>query len=133
LYENFVQILRVKGYYKLCQVADRDLTTIWKQEWKDAGRIGLEGNEATEWSNYISLLRSTHVRIKDEEEDEPIWSKNTAMGRYTPKTGYMALCEDRLVEMSCWWGKTIWKYKCPLKSRIFMWLALNNKIFVIFL
>jgi hypothetical protein len=50
------------------------------------------------------------------------------MGRYTPKIGYMALCEDWLVEMSCWWWKTIWKYKCPLKSRIFMWLALNNMI-----
>jgi hypothetical protein len=47
LSENLVQIIRVKGYYKLCQVVDRDLTTIWKHEWKDVGIIGLEGNEAT--------------------------------------------------------------------------------------
>jgi hypothetical protein len=28
---------------------------------------------------------------------------------------------------SVWWWKHIWKLKCSLKARIFMWLALKNK------
>jgi hypothetical protein len=26
-----------------------------------------------------------------------------------------------------WWGKPLWKQKCPAKSKLFMWLLLHNK------
>jgi hypothetical protein len=27
-----------------------------------------------------------------------------------------------------WWWKPIWKLKYPLKAKIFLWLALSNKV-----
>jgi hypothetical protein len=42
--------------------------------------------------------------------------------------GYQTICaiEDR--GDRAWWWRVIWKFKCPLKAQIFMWLAMNNKV-----
>jgi hypothetical protein len=34
--------------------------------------LGLVGNEAIEWNNYMLFLRTSHVKIKD-EEDKLVW------------------------------------------------------------
>jgi hypothetical protein len=85
------------------------------------------GREALEWERYIHTLKTYHVRIK-ESEDELIWGKNPAKEVYIPKTGYQALNSYAGSDEGVWWWKCIWKYKCPLKSCIFMWLALKNKV-----
>eukprot|EP01018_Ginkgo_biloba_P000430 Gb_04206 [translate_table: standard] len=41
--------------------------------------------------------------------------------------GYKALCGMDSHGSFEWWWKYIWNFNCPLKSCIFMWLALNNK------
>ena len=39
----------------------------------------------------------------------------------------MQLIKDRTdVEIS-WWWKAVWKFKCPLKSKILCWFLLSNK------
>jgi len=49
-------------------------------------------------------------------------------GSYYPKLGYKVICKDAVSEEPVWWWKKIWKYKYPLKTRIYMWLALDNKV-----
>jgi hypothetical protein len=57
------------------------------------------------------------------------WSgKNPHMGFYTLKLGYIALNVDLLQREPCWWWRGLWKLKAPLKTKIFMWSTLVNKV-----
>jgi hypothetical protein len=38
------------------------------------------------------------------------------------------MCEEIVVNMNDLWWNIIWKYKFPMKSRIFMWISLNDRI-----
>lgn len=47
---------------------------------------------------------------------------------YTPKTTYLHLIFADILKAWPWWWKSIWKLKCPMKARVFMWCLLENKI-----
>eukprot|EP00253_Pinus_taeda_P017324 PITA_17324 len=49
-------------------------------------------------------------------------------GGYSPKEGYSYLMEKKGWSVPEWWSKNIWKLKCPMKSRIFLWCMLRRKI-----
>eukprot|EP01018_Ginkgo_biloba_P023075 Gb_32325 [translate_table: standard] len=106
---------------------DTDLSSVWSQEWKSVVALGLRGGDEEKWELYISSLKRSHVRIKD-SSDALLWSKNLASGHYSPKGGYKALCEVDNLEEPQWWWLDIWKFKCPLKTKIFMQLAIRNKV-----
>jgi hypothetical protein len=61
-------------------------------------------------------------------EDELVWSRNPYRGLYSPMLGYKVLREEEDVQDLVWLFKDVWKFKCILKSRAFMWLVLMNKI-----
>jgi len=44
------------------------------------------------------------------------------------KLGYKAWQEERLQFEPKWWSKTLWKRKYPLRCKITLWLAMNNKL-----
>jgi hypothetical protein len=56
-----------------------------------------------------------------------VWKKSPH-GVYSPKLGYIALNVDLLQREPCWWWRGLWKLKAPLKTKIFMWSALVNKV-----
>jgi hypothetical protein len=55
-----------------------------------------------------------------------VWSLNPSRV-YLPKLGYKALVEEGREDQHVWWWKVLWKLKSPSKSKIFMWLILNNR------
>jgi hypothetical protein len=50
------------------------------------------------------------------------------LGNYTPKVCYKTLFEGQEVADTIWWCKSLWKFKCPLKTQIFKWMELNNEV-----
>lgn len=57
-----------------------------------------------------------------------IWAKNANRVAYSPKLVYKVLFDDGNKDQEpTWWSWNLWKFKCLLKNRIFMWLVLNNK------
>ena len=48
---------------------------------------------------------------------------------YIVKLGYVARIEEVWNGDRVWWWRFIWKLYFPLKTRILMWLALDNKLF----
>jgi hypothetical protein len=50
------------------------------------------------------------------------------LGNYTPKVCYKTLFEGQEVADTIWWCKSLWKFKCPLKTQIFTWMELNNEV-----
>lgn len=47
---------------------------------------------------------------------------------YTAKLGYAAKAVESEEGERKWWWKVIWKLSCPLKTKIFLWLVLANKV-----
>jgi hypothetical protein len=54
------------------------------------------------WEGYISILISSHERIK-EEDDELIWSMNPIRSSYSPNLGYKVIYEGVVNEELIWW------------------------------
>jgi hypothetical protein len=44
------------------------------------------------------------------------------------KSRYTQINIDILQQEPSWWWKGIWKIKCPLKSHIFLWCLIKNKV-----
>jgi hypothetical protein len=60
-------------------------------------------------------------------EGELVW-QHIPHGVYTPKARFSQINIDLLqLDPSVWW-KGVWKVKFPLKSCIFMWCLIKNKI-----
>ena len=55
-----------------------------------------------------------------------MWDFNQLEGSFTSKLGYFVLLD--LVEMTCWWWKELWEVVALLKSMLFLWLVLNQKV-----
>jgi hypothetical protein len=86
LQEHMVHQLNENGFFFLSQIVDPERSSIWAQEWKGYGKVGLEDHFSEEWGRYIRALQSAHIHISD-KEDELVW-KNSPFGMYTPKLGY---------------------------------------------
>jgi hypothetical protein len=55
--------------------------------WKSKEELGLIGALAEAWCNYVSLVFSGFIRLR-EDEDSLCWSKNMNNGEFTAKLGY---------------------------------------------
>ena len=62
------------------------------------------------------------------DDDELVWNLSKS-GKYTPKEGYVQLLLNRTKLEYSWWWKVLWKFKCPLKAKIFCWFLLSDKDF----
>jgi hypothetical protein len=124
--EQLILHLRIKGYDTLDKLVDPDQTTIWSQGWKSVVDFGLDDVDATELERYITGLKRTQVRLRD-QEDELIWDQTTS-GFYTPKDGYTYLIRELVQSEPAWWWKKLWRINCPTKSKLFMWSVLTNKV-----
>ena len=47
--------------------------------------------------------------------------------RYSPKFCYDKILNGRDNSDQIWWWHVVWKFKRPLKTKIFMWFLLTNK------
>jgi hypothetical protein len=118
--------LHTQGLYKLNQIVDPGSTNIWHQGWHSIETLGPEGDLKYQWDNYLFSLQRDHIRLLD-MDDELVWQK-PPHGVYTPKLGYTTFSLDHLQDEPRWWWKGLWKLKAPLKSKLFMWTALLNKV-----
>jgi len=71
----------------ISQVTDPGSTSIWQQGWMGPEALGLVGNQALMWNNFMMALRSRHIWIPG-RDDELVWQK-APHGVYTPKMGYI--------------------------------------------
>eukprot|EP00253_Pinus_taeda_P016622 PITA_16622 len=115
-----------RGIFTLNQVEKVGQSTIWGQAWKSAEDLGLNIRWHQEWSLFVNELHRSHVRLNN-EQDNLIWAHGKT-GGYSPKEGYNYLMEKKGWHAPEWWSKNLWKLKCPLKSRIFLWCLLRRKI-----
>jgi len=99
-----------------------------RSEWKSVEELGLKGDKEENWKCYVGNLRSNFIFLQEEEVDSLCWSKNSQSGKYTVKLGYKALAEEAFSGEKQWWWPTIWSMHAPLKMKIVMWLATQQKL-----
>jgi hypothetical protein len=124
--QNLIDNLHERGFFHLNQIVDDQQTSIWNQGWQDAQAMNLEEHFIVPWNEYIRALKLIHIRIND-QEDELLWQLSP-FGVYSPKEGYTFLMSFLHQQVPEWWWKGIWKAKCPLKARVFMWCLLKKKV-----
>eukprot|EP00253_Pinus_taeda_P001598 PITA_01598 len=115
-----------KGIITLNQVEKVGPYSIWGQTWKNAEDLGLNIRWHNEWASYIEELQRSNFRIKN-DQDVLLWAQGKT-GVYSPKDGYSFLMNKKGWAVPEWWSKNLWKLKCPLKARIFLWCILKRKI-----
>jgi len=87
--------------------------------------LGLKKECADSWNAYSNSVRKCFIKRIGEEEDI-IWALNPFWD-YKPKFGYKDLTSKGIENSLIQRWKEIWKFKCHAKSKIIMWLLLNNK------
>ena len=66
-----------------------------------AQELGIEENEATEWSRYINQLGNNFILLI-EDKDKLIWTWNRKDGKLSPKLGYEAAVQLDYQQTECW-------------------------------
>eukprot|EP00253_Pinus_taeda_P034952 PITA_34952 len=115
-----------RGIFTLNQVEKMGQSNIWGQAWKSAEDLGLNIRWHPEWSTYVDELHRSHVRLNN-DHDNLMWAHGKT-GVYSPKDGYSFLMEKKGWSAPEWWSNNLWKLKCPMKSKIFLWCMLKRKI-----
>jgi hypothetical protein len=66
-----------------------------------------------------------------DESNSLKWGMNDIASFFTTKLGYKVMFLEGLVggnQERRWWWDHIWNIKGPLKTKIHIWLALNNQL-----
>ena len=102
------------------------MTLLLEQGWLLVDRIGLVDNpDIILWNGYLAMLKAIHVRLYV-DDDILVWN-HAKTGVYSPKVGYLQMILDRNEVEYSWRWKVLWKFKCPLKEKLFCWFLLSDK------
>jgi hypothetical protein len=123
---SLIQHLNNRHIYTLAQAALPDVPG-FTQRWIDANQLGLSGDLATEWNNFLLILKSSGITLNN-TNDKIVWSWNKAMGTITANLAYQSISNNYHKERTRWWFKSIWKVNIPSKITCFMWLCLKDCI-----
>ena len=80
------------------------------------------------WNDFVSLLQLCFIHLEEDAKDKLVWTKNPATGDFTTKLGYKSWELEHYQGDKSYWWKQVWKSEVPLKAKITLWMALNNKI-----
>ena len=123
---DVVEDLEHLGLTTLNQLAVPRPDEPWNQYWRRANSLGLGDRETAFLDQYVRELVRANILLSD-QEDLLVWEADPE-GVYTPKMGYLCLSVGVENRVDVWWWRSLWKLKCPAKTKLFMWCVLNNKV-----
>jgi hypothetical protein len=80
-----------------------------------------------EWDHYRRALQASGV-IYLKKVDELIWIGGDSSGNLSAKNVYAALLSTQISPTITGWRNQMWKWNIQQKIKLFLWLAVNNKI-----
>jgi hypothetical protein len=95
--------------------------------WKSSTDLGLSGALAQEWTSYCLALSGAGIRLHA-VEDTIKWNGGDCSGLLTVKNVYNAISSTIWSQRCTGWRKNLWHWSLPLKLKLFIWLAANDKI-----
>jgi hypothetical protein len=95
--------------------------------WKSSVDLEFSGNLAAEWNVYCRALILAGIQLHS-KEDSLIWIGGDLSGLITIGNFYNALAKEYWLTPITGWRKQIWSWDIAYKLKLFIWLALENKI-----
>ena len=92
---SLIAFLNAQDIWHLSQVRNCSGSMFLEDYWFTAGYIGLPGDLAFEWSNFILALNSASIRLT-EKADDLVWSVNKVDGKVSAKDVY-----SYIIDHSC--------------------------------
>jgi hypothetical protein len=124
---QLINALRQKQVWVLAQAwSARDQDSL-QDTWINSNALELTGNLALEWEQYTKALKAAGVKLSG-NEDEIIWIGGDASGVLSAKNVYLALLSIQNLQVIKGWLLHMWKWNIQEKVKLFLWLAVNNKI-----
>ena len=89
--------------------------------------MDLTGDLAVEWDHFGRALQASGVSLS-ENEDELLWIGGDSSGSLSKKNVYAALISTLNQLTLTGWRNRLWKWNIQQKIKLFLWLAVENKI-----
>jgi len=99
------------------------------ENWLEGSTLELGGEHEAEWDRFRQLLIESGISLQ-ERSDVFMWTRGDNTGKLTVKNAYNALAAKFWENLEETWWKKLWKWDCPIKIRLFIWLLSANKILV---
>ena len=87
----------------------------------------MTGDLANEWSDYTYKLKNTGLSL-NRCKDSLFWSKNVKTGTISAALAYKSSVPSTFSECIPLWFKEVWRWNIPLKTVLFSWLMLAERI-----
>lgn len=121
--------LHGNNIYFLSQVQANHLDIADGVRWKTTSCLHLNAHFEAEWNTYIKALRVCGFSLLG-RKDKLLWSWNTLNGTLSANLTYEAIIFELYNVSKNWWYRHLWKWKLPLKVKLFCWLSLENRVLI---
>jgi hypothetical protein len=120
-------VLRQKHFSVLAQVWRNHGHDSLLSTWINNSDMDLTGNLAVEWDHYRRALQASGITLS-ENEDELLWIGGDSSGSLSTKNVYATLFSTLNQSTITGWRNQLWKWNIQQKIKLFLWLAVKNKI-----
>jgi hypothetical protein len=124
---NLLAQLHNKGLFYIHHASSHNQLGTPFAGWISGYTLELTGDSLTEWNKFCRSLISAGVYLHN-NKDRLLWTGGDSSGHITVSNLYSTFINSANSPNITGWRKGIWKWKIPLKLKIFTWLVDKNKI-----
>jgi len=96
-------------------------------KWLSSADLGLSGVLAQEWTFFCMTLTEAGIRLHT-EADVFLWNGGDRSGLLTARNVYREISSTIWDHRCIGWHKNLWQWPIALKQKLFVLLALNDKL-----
>lgn len=127
LHPDLCSKLTSLNFHYLAQINLSTGPSTLPDHWLSDRELSLSGQRATEWKKFIFDLKCAGISLND-EPDTLLWTGGDASGIPSVKNIYAALLNIKNPVLDLSWRSQVWKWRVPLKHKLFVWLAGMKRI-----
>jgi hypothetical protein len=127
LSEELIRIINRQGIHHLYQAAENNRAGSSTSIWYSGAALNLSGQHLIEWELFRRGLINSGIQLHD-LPDALIWTGGDQTSITSVKKFYLAVEKKKWTHTISGWKKALWSWACPLKTKIFIWLAVANRI-----
>jgi hypothetical protein len=129
LSSRLLERLHNLGHHYLFHLKAPHNSSTLGESWITSSMLLLDRELSAEWIRYTQHLNEAGICLQ-ERPDNLIWTGGDKSGIISVRNIYKALTEEIWPTRDQTWRTRLWKWKCPLKLKLFTWLLTENKLLV---
>jgi len=127
LSEELIAHLTLKRIIVLAQASISQDPVSSMETWMSNTELGVTSNLASKWECYCNSLNEVGVSLLDVVVSL-LWAGGDSTGQLTVKNIYTTLLSTQDFPIWSGWKFKLWKWNIQLKLKLFLWMAVENKI-----